>query len=173
MLGIWGKLVDVSTGQCGDHNSLLGEMTGTLDVGIKRSHLMTVGESALIAHLSPIFCKYSSVFTRYSIRNGDKRLFTHHESLPMSDDEWFLNASGVRMAGTTETQRANATSEIWVRPGEGPQLSLPLPHLQTQVRGQHPSTETFPIRELRKAPCSAMHGPWLWSLRCPSLLSPT
>lgn len=66
MLGIWGKLVDPSSGQCGDHNSSLREMIGTLDVGIKRSHLMTVRERALIAHLSPTFCKYSSVFTCYS-----------------------------------------------------------------------------------------------------------
>lgn len=55
--------MDLGTGQCGDHNPSLGEMTDTLGVTIMRSHLMTIRESALnnpsVTHLLQIFnCVY-------------------------------------------------------------------------------------------------------------------
>ena len=71
--------------------------------------------------------------------NGDKRLFTHHDSVLMRD-EWFLNASRLRMAGTSETQ-----GKCCLRDRGGWGITLGVIRLDW-VREQHPSAGRVPTQ---------------------------
>lgn len=74
LLGILYKFIDPGTGQCGVHKSSLGEIISPLDVGIKRSHLRTVKESALnspsVTHLFQMLNCVCKLLTMEMVTKG-------------------------------------------------------------------------------------------------------